>query len=351
MGEGYRIIAASGGIRPEERMELTRQAPSHGALLSSEPDAVGVIGFPVPTGRYGVGYVRHAGKEHTSRGGLRVHTHFVFLNHEQFGRFACDPWLVAGAIAAIDGDEPSLKSESTLPTLDLGEGSTQLPAEKAMLPSIEAAWYSSIIRESIGGAKLIANGSALSENCEHLAWRLMPRVLREKRSMAIGILYSPARGVDVYFAADRVDETRRAAAATDVKWIDPSESLPGSQASVSPPHGAHADSSPYAAWFHLVDQALAEGRSAELVRLCDAINADATADGLTTTARLYDHLNRIHAAGRDEAERLTARYAGCAASCGAQKMLLERFHKAAEIRLAELDAESQGSSGGINRFQ
>ena len=32
MGEGYRIIAASRGVRPEEKQLITRRSPSHGAL-------------------------------------------------------------------------------------------------------------------------------------------------------------------------------------------------------------------------------------------------------------------------------------------------------------------------------
>lgn len=339
MGEGYRIIAGSAGIRPEERMEVTRRAPSHGGLISENEDAIGIIGFPLPTGRYCVGYVRHAGKEHTSRGGLRVHTHFVILNREQFARFVCDPWLVAGTIAAIDGDEPILKTPPNLSMLDLGEGSKQLPDASPMMPAIEVAWYSSIVRETIGESILIANGTTLSENCEHLAWRLLPRVLREKRSMSIGIVFSPARSVDIYFATDRLDETRRAAAPSKALWVDPSESLPGTQPSEGQTPASKSKASAYAPWFALVDDLLANGRSPELLRICDLIDADATADGLKMTANLYEHLDRIYTATLEEVDCLTNRYAGCATSCSAQKMLLERFRKAADVRAAELNAE------------
>ncbi|MCZ6816838.1 MAG: hypothetical protein O7F76_09135, partial [Planctomycetota bacterium] len=79
MGEGYRIIAASPGIRPDEKAEIIRRAPSHDSLCESGRAAVGLLAFPFESGRYCLGFSCHAGREHTARGGNRVYSHFAVV--------------------------------------------------------------------------------------------------------------------------------------------------------------------------------------------------------------------------------------------------------------------------------
>ena len=347
MGEGYRIIAASAGIRPEERMEVTRRAPSHGGLSAQCESSLGILGVPLSSGRYCVGLVRHAGREHTARGGLRVHSHFVFLSVEQFARYACDPWLVTAFIAALDGETPPLKPPPNLPPLDLGEGDAQLPRLSPHIPAVEIAWYSNITRSAMAGEPMVACGASLSAGCEQLAWRLLPRVFRCRRAMSIGLAYSPARPVDLFFADRTTDETRRAAAAlvtgsaprafsprpqvpsSTIRWIHPSEHM----VTIPADGAAGASLEP---WLDLMQRTLASGRGAEFVRIADAIDADATPDGLATTASMYDHLERIYTADVELLDQLTQRYAGCATTCTTQTMLLDRLRQAAAIRAKEL---------------
>ncbi|MCB9857623.1 MAG: hypothetical protein H6818_18220 [Phycisphaerales bacterium] len=344
MGEGYRIIAATSGIRPDERMETTRRAPSHGGLATDHPDALGVIGFPLPTGRYCVGLVRHAGKEHTARGGLRVHTHFVFLDRAQFGAFACDPWLVAGVIAAIDGDEPLLKAESTFPKLSLGDGCAQLPDASPRLPAIEVGWLQSIVEAALRGAPVVANAGAVTYGSEQLAWRVIPSVMRERRSMSIGIAYAPSRGLDVCFVSERIDETRRLVQGARTLWIDPGAPLPG-QAPTSDPIAPPRGTAEFDDWMALTRATLESGRVGELIRLCDAIDGDATPEGLATTARLYEHLDQVTFASADDVSRLMNRYQGFAPTCRAQKLLVERFRVAATDRLSQLQQDASPYEG------
>ena len=74
MGEGYRVVAASPGLRPEEKIEITRRSPSHNSMTCASEDAVGLLAYALPTGRTCVCSCRHAGAEHTARGGQRVWT-------------------------------------------------------------------------------------------------------------------------------------------------------------------------------------------------------------------------------------------------------------------------------------
>ncbi|HSW46600.1 MAG TPA: hypothetical protein VLM89_13630, partial [Phycisphaerae bacterium] len=79
MGQGYRLIAASGRVKPEEKVDILRCSPSHASLCDESPDALGLLCYPLKTGRYCIGCCLHAGVEHTARGGLRVYTHMVIV--------------------------------------------------------------------------------------------------------------------------------------------------------------------------------------------------------------------------------------------------------------------------------
>ena len=59
MGEGYRIIAASRGLRPEEKQAITRSSPSHDSLCwpadkgtEETENRYGAAFYPLPTGRF-----------------------------------------------------------------------------------------------------------------------------------------------------------------------------------------------------------------------------------------------------------------------------------------------------------
>ena len=67
MGEGYRVIAASKGVKPKEKQEITRNSPSHDALcISLEDDRhdgpLAAAFYPLETGRLAVS-VRHTSTE------------------------------------------------------------------------------------------------------------------------------------------------------------------------------------------------------------------------------------------------------------------------------------------------
>ncbi|MBU0718028.1 MAG: hypothetical protein KJ749_07255, partial [Planctomycetes bacterium] len=87
MGEGYRIIAASRGLRPDEKQVITRNSPSHNGTCAppssadaETPTVVGAAFYPLPPGRLCVALSTHAGAEHTGRGGPRVYTYNVVFD-------------------------------------------------------------------------------------------------------------------------------------------------------------------------------------------------------------------------------------------------------------------------------
>ncbi len=91
MGEGYRIIAASPGLRTDEKQAVTRNSPSHEGLCASQqtdaydgwPIAAASI-YKLTSGRLCVALSCSAGAEHTGRGGQRIYTHSVVFAAEEF---------------------------------------------------------------------------------------------------------------------------------------------------------------------------------------------------------------------------------------------------------------------------
>lgn len=126
MGEGYRIIAASRGLRPGERQTITRYSPSHDALCGStvgnDASVAGIRGFafyPLPGGRLCVAFSSYAGAEHTGRGGKRIYTHNLIFEKQDFPRCAYNPFTVLRAMIEAQGTSPQLKPPTTLPELEL----------------------------------------------------------------------------------------------------------------------------------------------------------------------------------------------------------------------------------------
>ena len=122
MGEGYRIIAASGKVRVEEKQAITRCSPSHGALCDESPDATGMAFYALPTGRLCVAHSCYAGAEHTGRGGQRVYTINLILTKEDFEAVAYNPFRVLRLLRAAGAVKPQLKPPGQLPPIRFGRG-------------------------------------------------------------------------------------------------------------------------------------------------------------------------------------------------------------------------------------
>ncbi|GMU21764.1 MAG: hypothetical protein AMXMBFR13_18530 [Phycisphaerae bacterium] len=205
-GEGYRIITASAGVRHDEKQEVVRRFPSHGALCDRAPDATALLAFELPTGRYCVGHVRYAGVEHTGRGGQRVHTHAALLDPADYALFECDATLVHSAFVAAIGSEPLLK-----PTPSLNRLTLPPPGMEDPIPALPGAHdtrgcfngqsgdLGPDIAEVLSAAAVILDGGSALVASAHphalLAWviPLLPLRVRATISMSAGLQFSPSR--------------------------------------------------------------------------------------------------------------------------------------------------------------
>jgi len=120
MGEGYRIVAASRGLKAEEKQHITRYSPSHEALwpgsgwaeLEGRPLAVSF--YALPTGRLCVACSCYAGAEHTGRGGQRVYTISVVFDADELAAWGFNPFEIVRAMSAAGLLTPQLKPQALL---------------------------------------------------------------------------------------------------------------------------------------------------------------------------------------------------------------------------------------------
>ncbi len=103
-GRGYRIVAASAGISPDEKREIVQRAPSHQSLCDASPQGRGLASFAMQSGRRCVFLTQNAGVEHSARGDFRVHTHVLVLEPAAYRCLGCDPLAAAAAARAALGD-------------------------------------------------------------------------------------------------------------------------------------------------------------------------------------------------------------------------------------------------------
>ncbi len=264
--EGYRIIAASGSVRPEEKAEIVRRTPSHGSLCDSDEQARALSAYPLANGRYCVALSQYAGKEHTARGGLRVHTHIVVLDAQEYLAFGCNAGRVYAALVSAVGGKPVLDPPRQLDRLELqvvdpeqGAASetgdainaevVQSDAARGRQPS--TAEVLPILLGVLQGDEMVVTGS--HDRFDLLDWVVLALPLAVRRSLAVsvGLKYSPGRRLGLCFLSLDKVEMQRATRGRKVRLLD--ANAPGA-----------CPSSPYEAWGNLVAQWLDEGRVSEL---------------------------------------------------------------------------------------
>ena len=150
MGEGYRIIASSKGIKPDEKQAITRSSPSHDSLCADEtnnPTAFAIACYTLPTKRICLAYSCFAGAEHTGRGGQRVYTLNLVFNEKDFANIRYNPFHLVRALVSEGCTAPQLKPPRNLPELQLPVATEVDPAA---IPStvglMDSSWMEHILQ-------------------------------------------------------------------------------------------------------------------------------------------------------------------------------------------------------------
>ncbi len=333
---GYRIIAASGGLTAEERRELTRLSPSHASLIEEGAGASGLLATPLASGRFAIGVVRLAGREHTGRGGERVHTHFAILGDKQYSRFAANPLRVETALMAVVGGEPRLDVTERLTSLrlDARPPTAVFPvseprAESGLSdPSLLLAIVDTLLARR--AVLLIARGHAR----EVLEWSLLllPVGLRRMAGVSLGLRFAPARGLACTVLPCPDPATSRAVRGHPIQVLDSQAGLP-------------AEQSDFGAWIDFCRRRWSQRRTTELHRLTGLMHFDAGPALLERAVSILEDRDLVDTCDAVALAELIARYENERFSPELERDLCDELLEAARSRQAALEAEAMASAG------
>ncbi len=330
MGEGYRVVAASGGVDVDHKREITRRSPSHDSMCMKDQDARATSVYPLPDGRVCVSLSGHAGKEHTGRGGLRVYTHVAVLDEKTYSLFGCSPVAVEHALAGVIGERFDPKPPKNIDAI-------QLPCTTAVLPvvpsSTDAQRVAVIAAAIIEGRRVVVSNTRNAR--EVLNWIMMALPCGSRRSIAFsaGLKVSPARDFQLVIvegdAGKRVPEGY-----CIMNWEQPPQML----------------ATPFRAWFEFVQREWSGGRGCDLRDLTHRI-ATKDAQVLAAIARVCDDFAAVSTATADELMAMSGRHPRSTPHGGVYRDLVAQLHEAIATRGKVLAAAADADARGVERSQ
>jgi len=327
MADGYRIIASSPGLTTDEKRDITQRSPSHDSLCDSSPAASGLASYLLGGGRRCIAVSRHAGIEHTGRGGQRVYTHVVVLDRADFRRFRCDPLEVQAALRRAVGDDALLNATApldrlALPVPESGCSATS-PTGGTSSVRCNADRVGGILSAVLNGRCIIVSGAPAPREVLSYTVRGLPRTARESLAAAFGLKLTPNRIFPLTFIDSCGCETERMIRGRDVLLYDWQ----------SPPA---PESSPFDPWIRFVRTRWEQGRFAELERLSARLTEDVTAQCLERIATLATDIDLIKNADEESLGPLIEKHAEAAPHTETETELLREFRRAAETRERQL---------------
>lgn len=326
-GEGYRLVAMSPGITAEERAEITRRSPSHGSLCDETPMAMALATYPMASRRQCVACSRYAGREHTARGGQRVHTHLVVIERSEYRCFENNPVPVQAAMLQAIGPTPNLKPTTCLEKLHLDP--TVRPED--LLPEIDARGPSQdqldhacrVASVLMQDGQLVVAGAGLTPDVLQWVLTVMPVAARADLSIALGLKYSPSRQMRITLV-DHIDgELHRALQGQDVRIMDLRT-------------GGAPEEGPYHAWFEFVRERGRAGRFEEVSRLTADLDDDSRPGFLDRLVAISRDIDRVREADRFVLEKLVGKYAGAKPFDPTEARLVRQLISATVSRAADL---------------
>ena len=324
MGEGYRIVAASTGVKPQEKAEITRRSPSHGGLCGEGEDATGLIAYPLPTGRYCVAHCSHAGAEHTARGGLRVMTHLAILDRAAFESFACNPVLVHASLGRVP----------ELPKLGRGPVSIDPIAlsvrdnltTRAAPQSGDGAWLASLAAGLLGETRWVMHGLRAPLVALDWAYELVPMALRSAMCVSVGVRFAPSRQTAIALLEGGAADVERAIRGHAIECANA-----GGQA---PPVAGR-----FERWLALVQENVGRGRLPRIARLARQMAECPTAETLNRIAGLVVDREKVEHLDEAGLRSLQQSHSGATPSHPQEADLRTRLLDRISERLAEATDE------------
>ncbi len=222
MGEGYRIIAASKGLKPEEQQAITRRSPSHDALASTNDNAMGLSFYKLPTGRLCLAFSRYAGAEHTGRGGQRVYTQIVVLESADFEKFGYNAMQVFRALKAEGMTNPVLNPPRVLNKASLNPDASPWTGDCCrVLDSLPFSWQSHFLHQLISRQSIVVQTQSNPFAAIESLLLGLPGSMRTEVSFSAGLRFSVGRVFTVNFVNEKQQTLETRASGQPVLLFDP----------------------------------------------------------------------------------------------------------------------------------
>jgi hypothetical protein len=326
-GRGYRIVAASAGIDPDEKREIVQRAPSHQSICDAAADGCGLVSFTMQSGRRAVLLAQNAGTEHSARGDYRVHTHVLVLEPAAYRRLRCDPLLIRSAARAVLGAEwLNDRPPPALPPLALAADAAGRAPFSVPVRSPEAGDLDgllTVLLYVLDGRRILMHGPIDPLCVLAWVWTGVPAAVRDGLSLSCGLRFSSARSFPLILTAGTWNERERIGLDQDfalLQWRS----------------AERPEASAFDPWLDFVRRRWAAGQLAALDQLSAELSDESTGADLARVAALGDDLTRLGDADLARVDELTARHAGDEAHQGGSARLLAEFRHAAAARRARL---------------
>lgn len=287
MGEGYRIIAASGGLGRREKQVITTHSPSHDGLCRGSADkndppsaSQAVAFYPLPEGRFCVAISRPAGTEHTGRGGQRIYTQNLIIDEEDFRATGYNPFVIRRAMICKGLDVPQLKPPASLPRIELEiPDASAKPANLAMHESLHATCRCHLLKGLLEGRSFVINlDDDWLESAEAVLLGV-PGPMRVEISLSAGLRFSVGRINRLQVLHDDSLTTRSRLTGQPVEYLEPATDR---QRIVEP-----------STWVAFVERHWKDIGTVTLARRTSRVFSDYHAEGLERIARLYNRMDEI----------------------------------------------------------
>lgn len=333
-GRGYRLIASSPGISPEEKREIVQRAPSHQSICDASAHGCGLASFTMQSGRRCIFCAQNAGVEHSARGDHRVHTHVLILAPAGYSRLRCDPLAIwSAARAALAGEWLSEEPPAALAQLALDpRAATEYPPAAAMWSPAadDLDRLLSVLSHLLGGRRVLVQGPLDVLRVLAWIWSGVPAALRAALSLSCGLRYSPGRSFSLILLEGACGEAERNGIGAEFTVVDWATAV-------------RLEASEFDPWLGLVRQRWAAGRLTELDPIAAQLTDTCTAPELARVAELCADRARLTDADLERIDELLARHARSAWTDGAGARLYEEFCHAAAARREQLQRQTDNA--------
>lgn len=192
-GQGYRIIAASAGLTPDEKTEISTRSPSHGGLCSEEADARAESFYAIKSGRLCAALSCAAGSEQTGRGGLRIYTRALVFDADALASFGQDSFNVLRSMELEGLGRPELNPPSALPVLALPALTHRAEDSGVAIAKVGWRWLAYLLRNAMTNRSAVLTGEGELGGTIETVLLAVPAPWRKKVSFSRGLKFSIGR--------------------------------------------------------------------------------------------------------------------------------------------------------------